>query len=159
MKKLDGQERTLDHRFSPVMEGGRAIHRAMDRIDVLISHRLGLQRNELRCLYRLHDGPATPRALAVETGLTSGSVTALLDRLERLGMIERRRCPDDRRSVIVAVPSATLARLDAIVNELSQAITGHFEALPPAALAAMAAGITDFAAALESAATLMAESA
>ncbi|MEM1437339.1 MAG: MarR family transcriptional regulator, partial [Pseudomonadota bacterium] len=34
-------------------------------------------------------------------GLTSGSVTSLLDRLEKKDLIRRERDPDDRRGVIV----------------------------------------------------------
>ena len=49
----------------------------------------------------------TPTALSKHLGVTSASMTALLDRLERAGAIERVRHPSDRRSlVITATPFA-----------------------------------------------------
>ena len=49
----------------------------------------------------LHLGPQTPSALADKVGLTSGSITAALDRLEARNLVARRANPDDRRSRIV----------------------------------------------------------
>jgi len=49
----------------------------------------------------------TPTTLSKHLGVTSASMTALLDRLERGGSIERVRHPSDRRSlVITATPHA-----------------------------------------------------
>jgi MarR family 2-MHQ and catechol resistance regulon transcriptional repressor len=49
----------------------------------------------------LHLGSLTPSALADKTGLTSGSITAALDRLEKRGFVARRTNPADQRSRIV----------------------------------------------------------
>jgi MarR family transcriptional regulator, organic hydroperoxide resistance regulator len=46
-------------------------------------------------------GIATPSELARHTGLTSGATTAMLDRLEEAGLIDRRPNPDDRRGTLV----------------------------------------------------------
>jgi DNA-binding MarR family transcriptional regulator len=46
-------------------------------------------------------GPLTAGELAQHTGLATASVTALIDRLERKGMVRRARDPQDRRRVIV----------------------------------------------------------
>ena len=46
-------------------------------------------------------GPLTAGELAQHTGLATASVTALIDRLERKGMVRRVRDPQDRRRVIV----------------------------------------------------------
>src|SRR5262245_57584956 len=48
-----------------------------------------------------HADGLTPGELGVRLSLTSGSVTALIDRLERLGWAERTPHPDDRRKVLV----------------------------------------------------------
>ena len=68
--------------------------------------------NEIRIIQflltaaRSHD-TVTPTALSRHLGVTSASMTALLDRLERAGAIERVRHPSDRRSlVITATPFA-----------------------------------------------------
>jgi DNA-binding MarR family transcriptional regulator len=52
-------------------------------------------------------GISTPSEVSRYTGLTSGATTALLDRLEKAGFIERQPNPDDRRgTLIVAVKGA-----------------------------------------------------
>jgi MarR family 2-MHQ and catechol resistance regulon transcriptional repressor len=54
----------------------------------------------------LHLGPQTPSALAEKVGLTSGSITAALDRLEARGLVGRRSNPADLRSRIVELAEA-----------------------------------------------------
>jgi DNA-binding MarR family transcriptional regulator len=49
------------------------------------------------------DGPATPGRLAERSGLTTGGVTVVLDRLERHGIVKRELNPADRRSSLVTV--------------------------------------------------------
>ncbi|MEU4392851.1 MarR family transcriptional regulator [Kribbella sp. NPDC023855] len=46
-------------------------------------------------------GPLTPRQLSEHTGLTSGTVTGVIDRLESIGLITRQPDPNDRRKVLV----------------------------------------------------------
>jgi DNA-binding MarR family transcriptional regulator len=58
-------------------------------------------------------GPLTPRQLAEHTGLTSGTVTGVIDRLESLGLVTREPDPTDRRKVLVT-PSP-----DAIQDKLA----------------------------------------
>ena len=61
-------------------------------------------------------GPLTAGRLADLTGLTSGGVTNVLDRLERAGLVQRRRDPADRRKVIVVVGPDAVARFAAEGN-------------------------------------------
>jgi DNA-binding MarR family transcriptional regulator len=64
---------------------------------------LGLNATDTECLRLLFlKGIATPSELARQTGLTSGATTAMLDRLEKVGLIERRPNPDDRRGTLIA---------------------------------------------------------
>jgi hypothetical protein len=53
-----------------------------------------------RSLLQLN-GPATAGWLAEMTGLTTGAVTGMIDRLERAGYVRREPDPHDRRRVIV----------------------------------------------------------
>ena len=46
-------------------------------------------------------GSAKPGELAQSTGLTTGGVTVVLDRLEKAGFVRRERNPSDRRSLII----------------------------------------------------------
>ena len=70
--------------------------------NLLASEALGLAPADLvaMCLLQLH-GPATPGRLAEMTGLSTGAVTGMVDRLERAGYVTRARDPHDRRRVIV----------------------------------------------------------
>jgi DNA-binding MarR family transcriptional regulator len=68
----------------------------------LIGERLGLNVTDMECLGLLfHKGISTPSELARHTGLSSGAATAMLDRLEKSGLIERRPNPDDRRGTLI----------------------------------------------------------
>jgi MarR family transcriptional regulator, 2-MHQ and catechol-resistance regulon repressor len=51
----------------------------------------------------LHKGPLPVNALGKKVLLTSGSMTAAVDRLERRGWVERRFAESDRRSRIVSL--------------------------------------------------------
>jgi DNA-binding MarR family transcriptional regulator len=70
----------------------------------------GLNITDMECLRLLFQkGIATPSELARHTGLTSGATTAMLDRLEKAGLIERRPNPDDRRGTLI-VPEKSSAQ-------------------------------------------------
>ncbi len=70
---------------------------------------VGLNATDMECLRLLFSkGVSTPSELARQTGLTSGATTAMLDRLEKAGLIERRPNPDDRRGTLI-VPKESSA--------------------------------------------------
>lgn len=79
----------------------RKLYTSIDRLDAKASAIAGVSRNDLRCLNMLAEAPTKPSAIALELGLTTGSVTTLLDRLEKANFARRDRDPDDRRGVIV----------------------------------------------------------
>jgi len=67
-----------------------------------MSQWVGLNVTDMECLRLLFlKGMATPSELARHTGLTSGATTAMLDRLEKADLIERRPNPDDRRGTLI----------------------------------------------------------
>ena len=69
----------------------------------------GLNVTDMECLRLLFQkGIGTPSELARHTGLTSGATTAMLDRLEKAGLLERRPNPDDRRGTLI-VPEKSSA--------------------------------------------------
>ena len=74
----------------------------------------GLNATDMECLRLLSQkGTATPTELAKHTGLTSGATTAMLDRLEKAGLIERRPNPNDRRGTLIAPEKSSNAKMAA----------------------------------------------
>ena len=72
----------------------------------------GLNATDVDCLRLLFlQGQATPSELARRTGLSSGATTALLDRLERAGLIARKPNPDDRRGSLVTPTPASVEKM------------------------------------------------
>ena len=71
-----------------------------------VAERVGMHSTDLECLGFLRDeGPVPAGRLAELTGLTTGAVTRMIDRLERAGYVRREADPRDRRRVIVrAIP-------------------------------------------------------
>jgi len=66
------------------------------------ARRLGMTAAERKCagiVVELEN--ATPKQLAEATGLSTGAITGIVDRLERAGYAKREPNPADRRSVIV----------------------------------------------------------
>ncbi|WP_158550763.1 MarR family transcriptional regulator [Geodermatophilus sp. TF02-6] len=69
-----------------------------------------------------HEQALTAGRLAELTGLSTSATTAMLDRLERRGFLERRRDPDDRRKVVVAVTGRHVEELGGIFTELADTV-------------------------------------
>jgi DNA-binding MarR family transcriptional regulator len=86
---------------SDVIDGiGRTTERAM-RMNQVAADAIDVNPTDMRCLQLLQHGPHTAGELARLTGLTTASMTGMIDRLERAGFVARRRDPADRRRVIV----------------------------------------------------------
>lgn len=87
----------------------------------------GLSDQQWRVLRVLGEHASDPAG--VETGrvareafLLGPSLTGVLSRMERDGLIERRRCPDDARRTVVRATAEGLR----LVGELSQTIEAHY---------------------------------
>jgi DNA-binding MarR family transcriptional regulator len=88
--------------FDELVYEVRRSQNATDRFDQAVADAIGLNRTDMRCLDVIsRDGPVPAGRLADETGLTTGAITTVLDRLERGGFARRVRDPDDRRRVLV----------------------------------------------------------
>src|SRR5947208_17028807 len=75
--------------------------------DNLAAERLGITRTALLCLNAIENsGGLTAGQIATHTGLTTGAVTGVIDRLERAGYARRIPDPKDRRRVAVEVTPA-----------------------------------------------------
>ncbi|MFI9383758.1 MarR family winged helix-turn-helix transcriptional regulator [Kutzneria sp. NPDC052558] len=77
---------------------------AVEDYDRETARLLGVNGTDQRCLeLLLGSGELTPRELAERLNLTTGSVTVMLDRLERLALLARAPHPSDRRKVTVRI--------------------------------------------------------
>src|SRR5437763_14609895 len=98
----------------------RASQRATDIVDDLICQLLGINRTDSRCLdIRDQSGSMSAGDLAEASRLTTGAITAVIDRLERAGLA--RRVPDqaDRRRVLVELtPKANAATIELMVEPM-----------------------------------------
>jgi DNA-binding MarR family transcriptional regulator len=79
----------------------------------LVGRCLGLRATDRKCLDLLSRGPVTAGEIANFTGLTTGAVTGIIDRLAKAGYAERVSDPLDRRRVLVARKAHS--RLDEIL--------------------------------------------
>jgi DNA-binding MarR family transcriptional regulator len=93
---------TRRHLIADLGTAFRQHQRAVDALDEAVAAYLGVNRTDLRCLdVLLERGGATPGQLAQALAITTGSVTPMLDRLERLGYVARIPDPADRRRLDV----------------------------------------------------------
>jgi DNA-binding MarR family transcriptional regulator len=74
-------------------------------------------------------GGLTPGQLGDRLALTSGAVTALVDRLERLGWVKRIPHPTDRRSIIVSKASSELSEGERMYAPYGEALARAAEEL------------------------------
>jgi DNA-binding MarR family transcriptional regulator len=69
-----------------------------------VAEQLGLGVSDMQFMsYLQQEGPLSPGRLAGLSGLKSGSVTGVIDRLERAGYVHRERDESDRRKVRVVL--------------------------------------------------------
>ena len=91
-----------------------------------IAEQFGLGATDEKTLFILsRAGALTAGEIAQQTGLTTASVTSLIDRLERKGFVRRMRDSKDRRRIIVEPNEARLAEF----ARLFDSFQGTFEDL------------------------------
>ncbi|MET8872760.1 MarR family transcriptional regulator [Nocardia sp. NPDC004604] len=98
----------------------QALQAAVDAVDEAAATHLGVNRTDLRCLELIWLGESTPGALAAELSLTSGSVTAMLDRLAKLDYVARHPEPGDRRKVIIRITDRAMAEVMRIYGPIAE---------------------------------------
>jgi DNA-binding MarR family transcriptional regulator len=114
---------------------GRELSTAMVLFHEALASRLGLNATEWRCLGLLDlHGKATAGQLAEWSGLTTGAITGIVNRLEAAGHVRREPNPEDGRSVILhpvrfaqlrAKVAPALASLGREMTKLSREYSQH----------------------------------
>jgi DNA-binding MarR family transcriptional regulator len=88
-----------------------------------VSKLVGANSTDLECLDLLGlGGPTTAGRLATHTGLTTGAMTAVIDRLERAGFARRVRDAEDRRRVLVEALPERLRQIELLYSPLAAAV-------------------------------------
>jgi len=86
------------------------------------SRKLGLNATDAECLsFLMMKGVATPTELARYTGLTTGSTTAMLDRLEKANFVIREPNPNDRRSSLIKADKHYTKVISPLVADVQKA--------------------------------------
>jgi DNA-binding MarR family transcriptional regulator len=95
----------------------------MQLLGQMSAERIGINVTDLNCLNIVAlTGPMTAGELARATGLTTASITGVLDRLEDGGFVRRERDPKDRRRVIVTLnPGPGLREIEPTFGPLVRA--------------------------------------
>lgn len=88
-----------------------------------VADKIGLGTTDLECLDLIQlRGPLSAGDLARATGLTSGAVTGLIDRLERAGYVMRTNDPTDRRKVLVRVRPENIGPIIALYQPMQESM-------------------------------------
>jgi DNA-binding MarR family transcriptional regulator len=89
-----------------------------------IASRLGISPTDLETMDILStNGPLTAGRLAELTGLTTGAITGVVDRLEKSGFVRRERDANDRRRVIIHLVADRARRIGKLYVPLARAMT------------------------------------
>lgn len=94
------------------------------------ARQLGIHPTDFACVSYLHRhrGTPTPREINAHLGLSSGSGTALLDRLERAGYLRRISNQNDRRSVLIELDRAGAAQIIEVIRSVEAQYTAALSA-------------------------------
>ena len=104
---------------------------------------LGVNVTDMKCLDMMtQQGPAMPSQLAAHTGLSSGATTAMIDRLEKAGLVERRSHPKDRRGTILILTQQAKRKLPSLFGSLGAAMEALVSSYPPKDLVVLNAFFT-----------------
>lgn len=98
---------------SNVFRTATAVRNHMER-DVLRPHRLSWSAFVVLFVLRVW-GPQESRDLAAEAGISGGTLTGVLDTLERKRLVERHPVPTDRRRVEVVLTAAGTTVVDEVM--------------------------------------------
>lgn len=111
-----------------------------DRLTAALAQAAGVAENDLAAIEHIERaGTLTQTELGARLLLTRGSVTTLVDRLQRAGWLERRPHPTDRRLTVLALcPAAAETATALCVSDYERRIESAARSLTRAERAAVA---------------------
>jgi len=107
-----------------LLDLGRTVSTRTVFLHQAIAQQVGLNATDTKCIDLILRGPpegVTAGWLSEQTGLTTGAITHILDRLERRAFVERVRDTADRRRVFVRVRLESLEPLGPLYEAIGKA--------------------------------------
>ena len=100
-----------------------------------VANTVGISGSDLECLDFLNlEGRVTAGRLAEVTGLTTGAITGVVDRLEKAGLVRRERDPADRRKVFIAIVPENVAKVGRFYEHMQRGMVKLWETYSDAEL-------------------------
>jgi DNA-binding MarR family transcriptional regulator len=100
-----------------------------------VANTVGISGSDLECLDFLNlEGRVTAGRLAEVTGLTTGAIPGVVDRLEKAGLVRRERDPDDRRKVFIATNPENVVRVGRFYENMQRGMVKLWETYSDAEL-------------------------
>lgn len=88
-----------------------------------VANYAGISSSDHECIDFLNlEGRVTAGRLAEVTGLTTGAITGVIDRLEKAGFVRRERDAQDRRKVFIAIVPENVARISKCYEPIQKAM-------------------------------------
>lgn len=129
----NGGELAAPERVARLAELASAFAAATVAFNSRVARRAGLSTTDHKCLElaRAVDTRLTAGQIAELSGLSTGAVTGVIDRLERAGFVRRVRDPGDRRKVLVEVSERRAAQDPGTIGGLAEvlgAVAANYDA-------------------------------
>jgi DNA-binding MarR family transcriptional regulator len=110
-----------------ILQLGRELSTQTVLFHAAIAERMGLSQGDHKALDLINDAhksnqSMTAGQLAEATGLTSGAITGLLDRLEKANLVRRAHDPEDRRKVVIQPTHARDAELLGLFSSIGDSM-------------------------------------
>ena len=107
-----------------------ALMRQMRRCSHLLYHKFSLNFSQNRILVLLRrEGPMTQKALMCQMQIQPGSLSEVLSKVEGAGLVERRRCEDDRRNFEIRLTEEGVKQAEAFERDRQDMAELLFETL------------------------------
>jgi DNA-binding MarR family transcriptional regulator len=111
-----------------LIDATRANQVATEKMDEAVAHFLGINRTDARCLDVIdRAGQLSAGGLAEGASLTTGAVTAVVDRLQSKGYVRRVPDPNDRRRVLLELTDLARDRAWELYGPLAERGRQHLE--------------------------------
>src|SRR5262249_32667643 len=122
-QRMASPSRKKSELATELMQVNREMGTAALMFHQAVADRLGLNTSDHKFLDLLHKHDDAPAGdLADWTGLTTGAVTGIIDRLEQAGYVRREPHPVDRRKVVIRPVRERLAEVGRLFESIARSM-------------------------------------